>query len=140
MEIEGLVKKQRAYFRTQATKDLEIRRNALKKLRSAIRDMEAEIHAALRADLNKSDMEAYMSETGMVLSELTYQLRHMEQWAKPKRVHTPLAQFSAKSWTQFEPYGVVLVIAPWNYPFQLSLEPAIGAIAAGNTEIGRAHV
>ena len=135
MEIEGLVKKQRAYFRTQATKDLEIRRNALKKLRSAIRDMEAEIHAALRADLNKSDMEAYMSETGMVLSELTYQLRHMEQWAKPKRVHTPLAQFSAKSWTQFEPYGVVLVIAPWNYPFQLSLEPAIGAIAAGNTVI-----
>ena len=135
MEIEGLVKKQRAYFRTQATKDLEIRRNALKKLRSAIRDMEAEIHAALRADLNKSDMEAYMSETGMVLSELTYQLRHIEQWAKPKRVHTPLAQFSAKSWTQFEPYGVVLVMAPWNYPFQLSLEPAIGAIAAGNTVI-----
>ena len=135
MEIKGLVKKQRAYFRTQATKDLEIRRNALKKLRSAIRDMEAEIHAALRADLNKSDMEAYMSETGMVVSELTYQLRHIEQWAKPKRVHTPLAQFSAKSWTQFEPYGVVLVMAPWNYPFQLSLEPAIGAIAAGNTVI-----
>ena len=135
MEIKGLVTKQRAYFRTQATKDLEIRRNALKKLRSAIRDMEEEIHAALRADLNKSDMEAYMSETGLVLSELTNQLRHMEQWAKPKRVHTPLAQFSAKSWTQCEPYGVVLVMAPWNYPFQLSLEPAIGAIAAGNTVI-----
>lgn len=135
MEIEALVKKQRAYVRTQASKDIETRRNALKKLRMAIREMETEIHEALRIDLNKSDMESYMSETGMVLSELTYQLRHMEQWAKPKRVRTPLAQFSAKSWTQSEPYGVVLVMAPWNYPFQLSLEPAIGAIAAGNTVI-----
>ncbi|MCR0204856.1 aldehyde dehydrogenase [[Clostridium] innocuum] len=135
MEIKALVTKQRNYFRTQATKDINTRRQALKRLKAALREMEAEIHEALRKDLNKSDMEAYMSETGMVLSELTYQLRHMEQWARPKRVRTPLAQFSAKSWTQSEPYGVVLVMAPWNYPFQLALEPAIGAIAAGNTVI-----
>ncbi|MFR6488958.1 MAG: aldehyde dehydrogenase family protein, partial [Clostridium sp.] len=113
MEIKALVTKQRNYFRTQATKDINTRRQALKRLKAALREMEAEIHEALRKDLNKSDMEAYMSETGMVLSELTYQLRHMEQWARPKRVRTPLAQFSAKSWTQSEPYGVVLVMAPW---------------------------
>lgn len=135
MELEALVKQQRVYFRSQATKPLENRKAALRKLRNAIRIMEPEIHEALKQDLNKSEMEAYMSETGMVLSELTYQLRHMDAWAAATRVRTPLAQFSSKSWTMMEPYGVVLVMSPWNYPFQLALEPAIGAIAAGNTVI-----
>ena len=133
--IEALVQKQRAYFRTHKTQELAIRKAALRRLRKGIMDMEQELHAALKKDLNKSSMESYMSETGMVLSEITHQLRHLDHWAKGERVRTPLAQFAAVSKRSPQPYGVVLVMAPWNYPLQLCLEPAVGAIAAGNTVI-----
>lgn len=135
MEIQELVARQRRFYRTNATRDIAKRKVMLKRLRHAIMEMEEEIQAALYEDLHKPASESYMSEIGMVLSELTYQLRHMDAWSKPKRVATPLAQFHASSWKQSEPYGVVLVMAPWNYPFQLSMEPLIGAVAAGNTVI-----
>ena len=87
---------------------------------------------ALREDLNKSETEAYMCEIGMTLAELSFQLKHIDQWARKQYVPTPLAQFSAESFTLREPYGVVLIMSPWNYPFMLTMEPLIGAIAAGN--------
>lgn len=135
MKIEELVKQQRLFYKTHKTKDLRYRRAALKKLRRVIMEREDDIKEALYKDLHKSAAESYMTEIGLVLSELTYQLRHMDIWAAPQPVKTPLAQFPSKSFTLAEPYGVVLVMSPWNYPFQLAMEPAIGAIAAGNTVI-----
>ncbi|MBQ6858891.1 MAG: aldehyde dehydrogenase [Clostridia bacterium] len=132
MNIAEIVAAQRSYFGKGETLDLFFRRAALKKLRSAILAREAEINAALKADLNKSSSESYMCEIGMTLSELNYVLAHMGRWAKKHRVLSPLAQFHARSFTVHNPYGVVLIMSPWNYPFMLTLEPLIGAIAAGN--------
>ena len=135
MEIEALILKQRTFYRTHQTKEIKLRKAALRKLRDAIRSHESAIMDALYHDLHKAKSESYMSEIGMVLSELTYQLRHVDAWAAPIKAPTPLAQFSAKSYQVWEPYGVVLIMAPWNYPFQLCMEPLIGAIAAGNTAV-----
>lgn len=104
----------------------------LKKLRRNIVAMQNEICAALKADLNKSATESYMAEIGMVLSEISYMVKHLKKYAKPKRVRTPLAQFAAKSYRLPCPKGQVLIISPWNYPFMLSIEPLVDAIAAGN--------
>ena len=135
MEIKELVQRQRAYYQKGNTRSLIKRKQALQRLQACIKRNETAIHEALYEDLHKATMESYMSETGMVLAELRMQLRHFEQWAKPKKVRTPLAQFPAKSFQSAEPYGVVLIMAPWNYPFQLCMEPLIGALAAGNTVI-----
>lgn len=104
----------------------------LQKLRRNIVAMQAEICAALKADLNKSATESYMAEIGMVLSEISFMVKHLKKFAKPKRVRTPLAQFAAKSYQLPCPKGQVLIISPWNYPFMLSIEPLVDAIAAGN--------
>lgn len=130
--ISALVARQRAYFSQGHTLSLSARRDALLRLKSAIRAREEEIHDALRADLNKSASESYMCETGLTLAELNYVLRHMNGWARRRTVVTPLAQFPSHSFTVQEPYGVVLIMSPWNYPFMLCLEPLIGALAAGN--------
>ncbi|MFQ8989041.1 MAG: aldehyde dehydrogenase family protein, partial [Intestinibacter sp.] len=130
--IEQIVKKQKAFFETGKTKDINYRKDALKKLKQAIIEHEAEIHQALKQDLNKSEMESYMTETGMVLSELSYAIKHVKSWSKKKRVRTPIAQFHSSSYEMYEPYGVSLIIAPWNYPFMLAIDPLVGAIAAGN--------
>ncbi len=132
MEIKELVKKQRDYFETGKTRDVSRRLAALKALRKSILKHEKEIHAALHADLGKSGSEAYMCETGMVLSEISYMIGHLKRFARERTMPTPLAQFHARSFTSPEPYGVTLVMSPWNYPFMLSLEPVVGAIAAGN--------
>lgn len=132
MQIQEMIQRQRAFFRTGKTIPLPYRRIALQRLGRAIRAYEKEIYAALRTDLNKTDTESYMCEIGMTLSELSYQLKHMEGWAKKQRKVSPLAQFSAESFTIKEPYGVVLIMSPWNYPFMLTMEPLIGALAAGN--------
>lgn len=132
MKIEEIVKKQREYFSTGVTKEVSYRIRALVKLRETILKNEQKIKDALKEDLGKSEFESYMTEIGMVLDELRYLIKHTPDWAKNKRVRTPLAQFAAKSFVVSEPYGVVLVMSPWNYPFQLSIEPLIGAIAAGN--------
>ncbi len=99
--------------------------------RRALLENEGKIAEALRADLNKSAFEAYMTETGMVLDEIRFHLRHLEMWAKPIRVKTPLSQAPARSFILPEPYGVALIAAPWNYPLQLCLEPLVGALSAG---------
>lgn len=132
MEIHTLIKKQRAWFQTGKTRALFFRLGALQALKREIVASSTKIEEALKADLGKSAFEAYMCETGLVLSELDFMIRHLRSFAKDRRVLTPLAQFHAKSFTSAQPYGVVLVMAPWNYPFMLSLEPVIGAIAAGN--------
>lgn len=132
MEITKLVEAQRACFNSGRTLPVEARVAALEKLRSGIRRYEARIAAALKADLNKAPMESYMTETGMVLDELGYLIKMTPKWAREKRVPTPLAQFKSVSVVHPEPYGTVLVMSPWNYPFMLALEPAAGAIAAGN--------
>ena len=131
--IQTLVSAQRAYFRTNATLPLQARKAALVKLQRAIRAREKDIAAALHADLGKSPEEAYLCEIGMVLSELRHMLRHMGRYAGERTVATPLHQFAARSFTMKRPFGTVLVMSPWNYPFLLTMDPLIGAIAAGNT-------
>lgn len=132
METEKIVREQREWFAKGKTRSVKWRIGALQTLKRAILEYEDEIHAALKEDLGKSPVEGYMCETGMVLSELSWMIRNLRRLAGEKRVRTPLAQFHAKSFTSPEPYGVVLVMSPWNYPFMLSVEPVIGAIAAGN--------
>lgn len=132
MEIEKIVTMQRAYYESQKTKSLNYRMNALNRLEQAILKWEKRIEEALKRDLNKSVFEAYMTEVGMTLAELRYTKKNLKQWMRDKRVKTPLAQFPAKSYVKSEPYGVVLIMSPWNYPFMLCMEPLIGALAAGN--------
>ena len=130
--IEQLVAAQRQFFASGRTLELAFRKQSLVALKKAILAHEAEINAALMADLGKSATETYMCETGMTLSELSYMLRHLRRFAKKRRMLTPLAQFPSSSFTVREPYGVALIMAPWNYPFMLLMEPLIGALAAGN--------
>ena len=134
-EIKEIVQKQRTYFYTGATLPVDKRIEALKKLKSCIQKYEPLINEALKRDLGKSNFESYMCEVGLVLSELSYMIRHTPSYAKEKNVITPLAQFASRSYKKPSPYGVVLVMSPWNYPFLLSLDPLIDAIAAGNTVI-----
>ena len=132
MEIDKLVQRQRDFYRTGRTKDTAFRIASLQKLADTIEKYEAEIGEALKADLHKSVFEGFMTEVGLTLSEIRFLIKHTAVWNRPKKVRTPLAQFHAKSYIVQEPYGVALVMSPWNYPFMLSLEPAAGAIAAGN--------
>lgn len=135
MTIHEMVNNQRAFFNTGKTKNVYYRIHALKKLQMEIKKNEQDILAALKKDLNKSDLEGYMTEIGMVLDELKHCIKHAQSWAKPKNVITPIAQFPSRSFVVSEPYGVVLIMSPWNYPFQLCIEPLIGAIVAGNCAI-----
>ncbi|MDO4345144.1 MAG: aldehyde dehydrogenase [Eubacteriales bacterium] len=130
--IEQMLDRQRAYFASGATKRYETRVENLKKLSRWIHEHEKEICGALYQDLDKAPFECYATEIGIVLEEVRYALKHLREWMKPEHVPTPLTQFPAKCFRVSEPYGVVLVMAPWNYPFQLSLAPLVGAIAAGN--------
>ena len=132
MDIKEIVNNQRNFYNTHKTKDLNYRENTLLKIRKWIQNNESIICEALKKDLNKNETEAYMCEIGMTLSELNDQIKHFRKWSKPHKVKTPLAQFYGTSFELAEPYGVVLVMSPWNYPFMLTMAPAIGAIAAGN--------
>lgn len=132
MDIEHLVRKQRDFFDSGKTLDVSFRIQALKRLEQAIVNHEEELYGALRADLGKSRAESYMCEVGLTLSELRYVERHVKSWSRNHRVRTPMAQFHGKSFTVQEPYGVTLVMSPWNYPVLLTLEPLVGALAAGN--------
>ncbi len=133
--IDYLFDEQKKFFQTGATFPVAYRINALKKLYDRIVSREEEITKAIAADLGKGDFEAYMCEIGMVLSELSFLIKHVKKFAKKRKVHTPLAQFHSKSYTKAEPYGNVLIMSPWNYPFLLTLGPLADAIAAGNTAI-----
>ena len=134
-QIAAIVSDQRRYFATGATLPVEYRIEALKKLRQLLLDNEAAIAEALRSDLGKSPMEGYMCETGMVVSEISYLLRHVRRYAKEKTVVTPIVQFASHSYKKPSPYGVTLIMSPWNYPLLLTLDPLADAIAAGNTAV-----
>lgn len=132
MTIADTVERCRAHFATGATIPVEARIEALRALERAIVENENRINEALRVDLGKSATESYMCEVGMTLAELRYQLRHVRRWARRHRARTGMANFHAKSFTIAEPYGTVLIMSPWNYPFMLTMEPLVGAIASGN--------
>ena len=131
----NLVGKQQRFFHMGKTKDINYRINALQRLGASIKKNEDKLKEALKADLNKSELEAYMTEIGVVLEEIRFTLKHLRSWVKPQRVKTPLMLIGSSSYIYPEPYGVALIIAPWNYPFQLSIAPLIGAIAAGNCAV-----
>ena len=134
-EIQSLLEKQRAYYRSGATIPVKFRIEQLRKLYEAIKKYQNEINDALTSDLGKSHFEGFMCESGLVLTELSYMIKHTKKFAKRKTVSTPLAQFRSHSYKQPVPYGNTLIMSPWNYPFLLSLDPLANAIAAGNTAI-----
>lgn len=132
---DRILSRQKEFFREGNTLPLKNRKEKLQLLYDTIKKNEDKIAAALKSDLGKSDYEAYMCEIGMTLSEISHMIKHMGRYAAEKRVRTPLAQFAAKSYTKPVPYGNVLIMSPWNYPFLLSMGPLVDAIAAGNTAI-----
>jgi len=135
MDISETVKKQRDYYKSGITRTYDFRLDALKRFRRMLIDNEYKINEALHADLNRSASETYMCETGMVLAEVNYSISHLASWMRDRHVLTPLAQFPARSFVSAEPYGVTLIMSPWNYPIQLCLAPLTAAMAAGNCAI-----
>jgi aldehyde dehydrogenase (NAD+) len=130
--IQLVLEKQRKYFATGKTHDVEFRIEILKKLRSLIRQHESEIREALWNDFHKPAFESIATESGFILKELSHAIRNLRRWSKVKRVKTPIVHFLSWSYVKPQPYGQVLVLSPWNYPFQLAFLPMIGALAAGN--------
>lgn len=133
LTIEELMNKQHRFFRTQATKSLAFRLSMLTFLKEAIKYHENEIIEALKEDLNKSELDTYTTEIGFIYDEINRTSRELKEWMRPKRVRGASIHLGTKSEVTYDPYGTVLIIAPWNYPFQLAIAPLIGAIAAGNT-------
>ena len=135
MNIDTIIENQRVYFQSGATIPVEFRIKMLKKLYAAVKKYEAEISAALKSDLGKSDFEGFMCEIGLVLNEISYMIKHTKNFASNKIVKTPIAQFASSSYKKSCPYGNVLIMSPWNYPFLLTIDPLADAISAGNTAI-----
>ena len=134
-QVKSLLDKQRAYYKTGATIPVGFRIEQLKKLYATVKKYETQVNDALKADLGKSHYEGFMCESGLVLAEISYMIRHTKRFAKRKTVWTPLAQFASHSFKQPVPYGNTLIMSPWNYPFLLTMDPLADAIAAGNTVI-----
>ncbi len=130
-EIEDILKRQRLFFATNRTKDISFRIDQLKKLKVNILKYEKQITNALWEDLHKSYEEAYLTEISVVLQEINNHIKHLKNWAKAKRVPTPLFLKPSASKIIYEPLGLSLIISPWNYPFQLLINPLIGSISAG---------
>ncbi len=135
IQLSQIVKEQKAFFESGKTLDYKFRKDRLTALYNAIRSNLDIIHDGLKKDLGKSASESYMCETGLVLGEISFMLKHIKKFAKPKRVKTPIAQYVSKSYRLPSPYGTVLVLSPWNYPFLLAIDPLVDALAAGNTVI-----
>ena len=135
MTIDMILEKQRAFFESGKTLPVKFRIQMLKKLRAALDQHEQEIAEALTQDLGKSNFEGFMCEIGLVRSELSYMIRHTKKFAKEKTVATPMTQFASHSFVKPCPYGNVLIMSPWNYPFLLTIDPLVAAIAAGNTAV-----
>ncbi len=134
-QIENLIKKQKDFFRTGYTLDIDNRIEMLRSLKYAVEANQDKIAKALKEDLGKNVFSSYMTEIGTTLEELDFMLRHTKNYAKDKTVYTPLAQMVGRSYVKASPYGCVLVMSPWNYPFLLSLAPMVDAVSAGNTVI-----
>ncbi|MDF2885591.1 MAG: NAD-dependent aldehyde dehydrogenase, partial [Clostridiaceae bacterium] len=137
-DVEILIEIQKKYFDTHITKDIKFRIEQLKLLKAGIKKYEAEISKALYKDLGKHKNEAYMTEIGFCYHSIEFAIKNLKKWAKPEKRKTPIYLMPAKSYIVNEPYGIVLIIGPYNYPFQLLIEPLVGAIAAGNTAIIKA--
>ncbi len=135
MNIAEIITKQRQYFATGITQSLDYRLSQLKLLKQVIQGHQNEIITALQQDLGKPKFEAYTSEVLILLEEINFVIQHLREWMKPQRAKISLGQFPARGLIYPQPLGVVLIIAPWNYPFQLLVNPLIGAIAAGNCAI-----
>ena len=135
MSISELTKKQGDFFKTGATLGYEFRLASLYALHETIKYMEADIFKALQEDLGKAPAEAYMSEVGLVLEEISFARKKLRAWMKPRPLPSPIYTFPCKSFVYPEPFGLVLNISPWNYPFQLALIPLVNAVAAGNCVI-----
>ncbi|MCR5504611.1 MAG: aldehyde dehydrogenase [Elusimicrobiaceae bacterium] len=135
MELNKILEEQRKFFASGATLDIDLRISKLKLLKDTIKQYEKEISDALKQDLGKSEFESFMCEIGLVYDELSYMIKHTRALAAEKTVHTPLVNFASRSYTKPTPYGNTLIISPWNYPFLLTMDPLIDAIAAGNTAI-----
>ena len=133
--IKTIVQKQRDYFNSGATKSVKFRKEQLLRLKNLVSTHEADFIEALKKDLRKHEFEAYATEIGFVLIELKKAISNIDKWAKPRTVPTPLFHFNGSSFVKPEPYGVTLLISPWNYPFQLLFAPLVGAMAAGNTAV-----
>lgn len=131
-KVAMIIKEHRDYFHTGETKSVDFRIKQLQKLKKAIQNNESLIIGALYKDLHKPEFEAYATEIGYLYDSISYFAKNIKRWAKAKRVKTPTVHFGSKSYMYSEPYGTVLIVGPFNYPFQLILEPMIGAIAAGN--------
>lgn len=134
-EIQSLILEQKAFFNTGQTKDAGFRKAQLDTLQKAVGENRAKILDALQQDLSKSAYEGYLTEVGIVLDEIRFIKKHLFKWAKARRVRTHLFQFPGSSYIYAEPYGVSLIISPWNYPFQLVIDPLIGSMAAGNCSV-----
>lgn len=134
-QIALLLENQRKYYRSGVTIPVDFRIKQLKKLYGAVKKYQNEINEALKADLGKSHFEGFMCESGLVLTEISYMIGHVKRFARRKTVYTPLSNFPSHSFKQPVPYGNVLIMSPWNYPFLLTVEPLVDAIAAGNTAI-----
>ena len=133
--IDRIVAAQREYFRSGATLDIAVRRLALRRLKEALRKWEKPLAEALWSDLHKSYEEAYLTEISIVLGEIDNHLKHVARWSAPERRRTPLKMFPSRSRIISEPLGTALIVAPWNYPVQLLLNPLVGAISAGCTAV-----
>lgn len=135
MDINKLVKVQRQYYNTGKTRDISFRLEKLKRLKSVVLENEEKILLALKTDLNKSNFEGFMTEVGMFYSELDFAIKNIRKWSKTKRVKSSMVNFPSVSKIIPQPYGVTLIMSPWNYPFQLALIPLVWSVAAGNCVI-----
>lgn len=135
MDYQAHIKDMRDYYLSGDTLSYTFRLHALNKLKNAVINYQDEILEALKIDLNKSHYEGFLTEVGIILLEIKDAVKHLKKWMKVKKVKTPLTLFKAKSYLYPEPYGVVLIMSPWNYPFQLAISPLVGAIASGNCSV-----
>lgn len=135
MNIPALIQQQRQFFKSQQTKDVSYRIEILKKLKAEIIAREQDVYDALKKDFKKPVFESFMSEYGLAVSGINLVLKNLKSWANPKRVRPSMLTFPSTDYIYKEPYGTVLVIAPWNYPFILAIEPIIMAVSAGNTVV-----
>ncbi len=134
-KIEELLKLQETFFNTHNTLDVQFRLTQLKKLKTNIKRFEPKIIEALNRDLGKSESEAFITEIGMVYHELSLHIKKLKSWARPTKVATPIIAFPSKSYIHKQPYGRILVISPFNYPFSLAIMPLLAAVSAGNVVV-----
>lgn len=132
MSMQSIVESQRKYYYKNHTKSVSFRIRQLKKLKLAVETNEKMILEALNKDLGKSEAEAFMTEIGIVYKEFDYVIKHLRSWNSPEKVSGSMMSFPAKNYVYRDPYGVALILSPWNYPFNLTMMPLIGAIAGGN--------